>query len=93
MRNLAPYINEIFAFLKDTRNGRWQKLAFIAALFYIVFPLDLVPDFIPIFGWLDDVGIGMLASMWLAYETHRYAVNQLTAAASQPQIQTPPVPR
>ncbi|MGQ9847988.1 MAG: YkvA family protein [Bacteroidales bacterium] len=27
------------------------------AVAYVVFPLDSMPDFIPVVGWLDDVGV------------------------------------
>lgn len=27
----------------------------IIALVYILSPIDLIPDFVPVFGWLDDV--------------------------------------
>jgi len=34
-----------------------DKTLIIAALLYLISPLDAVPDFIPIVGWLDDVGV------------------------------------
>jgi len=34
-----------------------NKLLIMGALAYIILPLDVVPDFMPIVGWLDDIFI------------------------------------
>ncbi len=28
---------------------------------YVISPIDLIPDFIPVLGWIDDAGVVMLA--------------------------------
>jgi uncharacterized membrane protein YkvA (DUF1232 family) len=43
--------------LKDPRTPRVSKLLLGAALAYLVSPVDLVPDFIPVLGQLDDLVI------------------------------------
>jgi uncharacterized membrane protein YkvA (DUF1232 family) len=30
-------------------------LAIIVALAYVLWPIDLIPDLIPVIGWVDDV--------------------------------------
>ena len=37
------------------------KALLVAALAYVLLPLDLVSDFIPVLGWLDDLAVVMLA--------------------------------
>ena len=44
----------------------------IAALIYIVSPIDLVPDFIVFFGWLDDGFVLYLLLKRLTVETQRF---------------------
>lgn len=48
---------------KALRNPKYRWVAIFAALFYFISPLDIVPDAIPILGWLDD---GVIASFLVA---------------------------
>jgi len=41
----------------------WAKIVPLAAVAYIIFPLDILPDFIPGFGQLDDLTI-LLVGLW-----------------------------
>ncbi len=36
------------------------KILAILAILYVVFPLDMVPDYIPVFGWIEDIVIAIL---------------------------------
>jgi uncharacterized membrane protein YkvA (DUF1232 family) len=40
--------------LADRRISRWRKLLVVALIGYLALPFDLVPDFIPVAGQLDD---------------------------------------
>jgi uncharacterized membrane protein YkvA (DUF1232 family) len=40
--------------LRDERVGRGRKLLLLVLVAYLVSPIDLVPDFIPVAGQLDD---------------------------------------
>src|SRR5688572_29126032 len=45
-----------------------EKLILLAALLYLISPIDLIPDTIPVIGWLDDLGV---AGMVLDYVLQR----------------------
>ena len=44
----------------------WKALSVIIAMMAIVYdlaPVDAVPDVVPLFGWLDDVGFTIMAAL------------------------------
>jgi uncharacterized membrane protein YkvA (DUF1232 family) len=46
---------------------RWRhRLVLWGLLAYLVSPIDLVPDFIPVLGQLDDVLVAVLVLRWLS---------------------------
>ena len=45
--------------------SRRQRLALLAAIGYLALPIDLVPDFIPVAGQLDDALVVALVLRWV----------------------------
>ena len=43
-----------WAVLRDPRTPNAAKLTTVLAILYVISPVDLVSDFIPILGWVDD---------------------------------------
>jgi uncharacterized membrane protein YkvA (DUF1232 family) len=72
-----PRPSLVFSFLANDEEGRWKKLALLAAVFYVVFPIDAVPDLIPVWGWLDDLGATALAMAFLSWAVAPYAGGSL----------------
>jgi uncharacterized membrane protein YkvA (DUF1232 family) len=47
--------------LTDPRVDWWRKALLVVAIAYLASPIDLVPDFIPVAGQLDDAIVVVLA--------------------------------
>ena len=43
----------------------WLKAGAAALVLYVISPIDLIPDFIPFLGFVDDLVIVPLAIRWL----------------------------
>ncbi|VVE23662.1 membrane protein [Pandoraea soli] len=50
---------------RDPRRPRWLLPALALLAVYLVSPFDLIPDFVPVFGLLDDVVVIGLVVHWL----------------------------
>ena len=61
MKQLPQYMRLLGGLLSDRRVSRVDKLLVAGALAYIIMPIDLIPDFIPFFGEIDDLFILILA--------------------------------
>jgi len=59
---IRTFIRMIRAYIKgDYREIPWKSLILIVgALIYFLMPLDAIPDFIPVTGYLDDITIVFL---------------------------------
>ncbi|PSR05346.1 MAG: hypothetical protein BRD50_01295 [Bacteroidetes bacterium SW_11_45_7] len=58
-RQLTMLVRIVRAHLRgDYKNLSWQKLIIAtAAIVYLLYVVDVVPDFIPVIGLLDDAGV------------------------------------
>jgi uncharacterized membrane protein YkvA (DUF1232 family) len=65
VRALAGFIPDCVILLRrllgDERVPRKRKFVLVALVGYLLLPLDLVPDFIPVAGQLDDVIVAAAA--------------------------------
>jgi uncharacterized membrane protein YkvA (DUF1232 family) len=61
IRQLPNYLRLLGGLLTDRRVSGMDKLLVLGAIAYIAMPLDLVPDFIPFLGEVDDVFLLVIA--------------------------------
>ena len=81
----------VWRLLFDARVPVFPKLIILAAIVYIVSPVDLIPDVILGLGQLDDVGVAFLAIRLFIemcplsiVEEHRAAIAAESARTRQP---------
>ena len=64
-RALARFVPDCVVLFKrlltDPRVEWWRKALLVAVIVYLASPIDLVPDFIPVAGQLDDAVLVILA--------------------------------
>ena len=105
-RGLAGFIPDCLLLMQrllcDDRVHRRRKAVLVALVAYLSLPIDLVPDFIPVVGQLDDAivaalalryvlrsgGSGLLEECWPGPEVSLNAVLRL--AYGRAAVRTPP---
>ncbi len=69
-RVVAKPALEAFEIITDNTTPPQVRLTMLAALTYLIMPLDLVPDLIPVAGFSDDmVALTAVISIWRSYIT------------------------
>ena len=72
MRKIWGHVCELWAMVRDPGAAKSSKAAALAALVYLVSPIDAVPDFIPVAGLLDDAAVIMAAVAAMEAQLMRY---------------------
>lgn len=84
-KNLGSYVGEfklLIAMCKDAIIGKfkmnnWNLSIIIGTIIYVISPIDAIPDFIAVGGWIDDVAIVAYAIRKLSEEIERYKLERL----------------
>ncbi len=58
---LPSYVRLLIGLISDSRVSKLDRFFVIAAVAYIISPIDFIPDVIPFFGEVDDVFLLMIA--------------------------------
>lgn len=70
--SFAEDVVALYRYMKDDSVNWYRKLIVVAALVYFISPLDTIPDFAPLVGYLDDLGVIMAALKYIGTEIKPY---------------------
>ena len=68
----------LFSLIGDYVKGQyraipfWSIAAIVAALLYVLSPIDLIPDFIPVIGYVDDAMVVAACLAMVEQDLHAY---------------------
>jgi uncharacterized membrane protein YkvA (DUF1232 family) len=63
-RKLPTYARLVWGLARDPRVPTQQKLVLAGIAAYLAFPIDVIPDFIPVIGELDDLAVLIFGLDW-----------------------------
>jgi uncharacterized membrane protein YkvA (DUF1232 family) len=62
-------IKEAWEKVRHVETPRRVKIVLVLLIVYLASPIDLIPDFIPVLGQLDDIIISVLVLRWVSKHT------------------------
>jgi len=74
-----PFFDKISlagALFRDQRVGLAARLIALGLVLYLAMPLDLIPDFIPVLGYLDDILIVGIGAVLLLRSIPRHIIEE-----------------
>jgi uncharacterized membrane protein YkvA (DUF1232 family) len=70
--SFAKDILALYRYMKDPFVKWYRKAVVVAGLVYFIVPIDAMPDLIPFFGYLDDLGVITALLKYLGHELMEY---------------------
>lgn len=74
MREIPNFLRLLYGLLTDPRVSNVDKLLVAGAVMYVVMPMEIIPDFVPFIGEIDDVFVIVLALQRLISNAGREVV-------------------
>jgi uncharacterized membrane protein YkvA (DUF1232 family) len=62
--HLPDFVRLYWRLFRDARVSIVAKAVLVLTLAYVIWPVDIVPDFVPLLGEVDDLGV-VLSGLWL----------------------------
>ncbi len=87
-RALKRELYALYLASRDPRTPWYAKAAIAGVLAYALSPIDLIPDFIPVLGYLDDLVL-LPAGIWVALRLIPPAVMAESRARAEEAVRLP----
>lgn len=77
-KELLNNIILLFNMFKDYAKGKYKEMpiqsviAIVSALLYVISPMDLIPDSIPVIGYIDDAAVVAFAMKLIKNDIEKY---------------------
>jgi uncharacterized membrane protein YkvA (DUF1232 family) len=80
----------VWRLMNDARVATWIKIGIpVVVVLYFIMPIDLIPDFIPVLGQLDDLGVVLLGMSLMIRFSPQYVVDEHRVALGYETSGTP----
>ncbi|HCF60927.1 MAG TPA: hypothetical protein DFS52_23370 [Myxococcales bacterium] len=73
-------LRDTLAFFRDRSVPPWSRLLGLVAIGYVLSPVDLSPDVVPIVGWLDDMGVVAVITAYYVRKIGGYRAQRALSA-------------
>ncbi len=68
-----PGFFSLIRYFFDPKVPAGRKLLIVGLIFYILSPIDLLPDIMPLVGWFDDLAVGTFLWSFISQELTKYS--------------------
>ena len=75
---------QLYQFFVSSDITGMQKTLVAGALIYVIFPFDIIPDVMPVVGWLDDLGVANFALGYIFSEMDKLEAEKLSEEQDVP---------
>lgn len=78
LEEIKDNMKEAFNYVSDVFSGRYKDysmtalITLVAGMVYVVSPIDIIPDFIPVVGFTDDITVFLFVLKSVNDELERY---------------------
>ena len=76
LAKVADHLWALYHYMSDPSVHWSKKAVVVSALLYFIVPMDAVPDFVPVAGFLDDIGVIGLTVRYVGKQLRPYYLKE-----------------